>query len=199
MGRKKREYVEFHKQTLGEQIENPETYGVRTKTRPEKRRRNGADSDEEEELVPAALSNRILEVAREQQEQEEADNEQNDTGVAVSTREALASAMKGLGGAASDSDDEEIGGDDFSDPGSAGWEEEWEADLDGQDEAVLAAFMNPVAKNQSQKTLSDVILEKIREKQAAAGLPAAPRWVLIAILLFIFVFMQSMCTVGAAF
>ena len=176
MGRKKRQYVEHHKQSLGEQIENPETYGIRTKPRPEKRHRHsGAGSDEDEELVPAALSNRILEVAREQQEQEEEENKDNDAGVALSAREALAAAMKGLGGAASDSDDEEFGGDDFSDPGSAGWEEEWEADLEGQDEAALAAFMNPAAKNQTQKTLSDIILEKIREKQAAAGLSEVPR------------------------
>jgi hypothetical protein len=31
MGRKKRDYVERHKQSLGEVIENPETYGVRVR------------------------------------------------------------------------------------------------------------------------------------------------------------------------
>jgi hypothetical protein len=29
MGKKKRNYVEKHKQSLGDQLENPETYGVR--------------------------------------------------------------------------------------------------------------------------------------------------------------------------
>lgn len=29
MGKKKRDYVEKHKQSLGDQLENPETYGVR--------------------------------------------------------------------------------------------------------------------------------------------------------------------------
>ena len=29
MGKKRRSYVEHHKQSLGEQIEDPETYGVR--------------------------------------------------------------------------------------------------------------------------------------------------------------------------
>jgi essential nuclear protein 1 len=176
MGRKRRERVEHHKQSLGEQIENPETYGVRTQPRPEKKhRRSGAGSDEEEE-VPGALSNRILAVAREQQEEVAAEGEKETEGFAGGAREALAAAMQGLAGAASDSDDE-YQGDDFSDPGSAGWEEEYEAEVNGQDEAALEAFMNPTAKGQKQKTLTDVIMEKIREKQAAAGLSAVPRYV----------------------
>ena len=33
MGKKKRDYVEKHKQSLGDQLENPETYGVRVSQR----------------------------------------------------------------------------------------------------------------------------------------------------------------------
>jgi essential nuclear protein 1 len=184
MGRKRRERVEYHKQSLGEQIENPETYGVRTQPRPEKKHRHsGAGSEDEEEQVPGALSNRILEVAREQQEEVAAEGEQDNEGFAGGAREALAAAMQGLAGAASDSD-EEYQGDDFSDPGSAGWEEEYEAELNGQDEAALEAFMNPTAKGQKQKTLTDVIMEKIREKQAAAGLSAVPRYVFVDFVFF---------------
>lgn len=183
MGRKRRERVEHHKQSLGEVIENPETYGVRTKSRPEKRHRHsGAGSEDDEEQVPAALSNRILEVAREQQEEVAAEDEKDTTGIAGGAREALAAAMQGLAGAASDTDDDEYQGDDFSDPGSAGWEEEYEAELNGQDEAALEAFMNPSAKGQKQKTLTDVIMEKIREKQAAAGLSVVPRYVFYLII-----------------
>lgn len=179
MGRKKRTYVEHHKQTLGEQIENPETYGVRTKPRAAKRHRG--DSDDEEGAVPGELSHRILEVAREQQEEVAAEDSDDAGAVGGDAREALAAAMRGLAGGASDSDDDDagdgggLGGDDWSDPGDAGWEEEWEEEMNGQDEAALAAFMAPGARDARQKTLSDVILEKIREKQAAAGLSEVPR------------------------
>ena len=182
MAKKRRQYVEHHKQSLGDQMEDPETYGVRTKPRPEKRRKG--ESDDEEEHVPGVLSNRILEVAREQQEEVEAEDIDNeDVALGGSAREALAAAMQGLAGVASDSDDDDddagaggFGRDDFSDPGSAGWEEECEEAINGEDEAALAAFMNHSAKGQKQKTLSDVIMEKIREKQGQAGLSALPRY-----------------------
>jgi essential nuclear protein 1 len=178
MGRKKREYVEYHKQSLGEQIEDPETYGVRTKPRAPKRHRGTGESDEEEGAVPGELSHRILEVAREQQEEVEAEDDEDVGAVGGDAREALAAAMRGLAGAASDSDDEDAAGalgDDWSDPGDGAWEEEWEEEMNGQDEAALAAFMAPGARDARHKTLSDVILEKIREKQAAAGLSEVPR------------------------
>lgn len=168
--------VEHHKQSLGEQIENPETYGVRTQ--PKRHRKGRDDSDptataaaaivdvDEEELVdqavPGTLSNRILKVAREQQEEILADDAGEDADVDGHARDVLAAAMQGLAsGRRSDDDDNDV----YSDPGSGGeWEEEWEEEVDGHDEAALAAFMNPDA-SKTPKTLSDVIMEKIREKQ----------------------------------
>jgi len=41
------------------------------------------------------------------------------------------------------------------------WGEE-EVDISPEDEAAMAAFLNPMAK---QRTLADIILEKIQEKQ----------------------------------
>ena len=42
MGRKKRDYVEKHKQALGDVLENPETYGVRVSIAAARRRRRRA-------------------------------------------------------------------------------------------------------------------------------------------------------------
>ncbi len=41
------------------------------------------------------------------------------------------------------------------------WEEE-EVEISPEDEAAMAAFLNPMAR---QRTLADIILEKIQEKQ----------------------------------
>ena len=38
--------------------------------------------------------------------------------------------------------------------------------MSAEDEAALAAFLNPGAAGQQQRTLSDIILSKIRERQA---------------------------------
>ena len=39
------------------------------------------------------------------------------------------------------------------------------------DEEALAKFMAPDAATQQQRTLSDIIMERIREKQEAGGMP----------------------------
>jgi len=166
---KRRERIDRHKQSLGDQLENPETYGVRTKPRLEKRRKAGNDSEEDEEFVPAALSNRILEEARAQQEEVAIGGAH---GAQRSAREALTTAMQSIGAGATDSDDDREAGDEFSDPGSD-WGEEWESEINAEDEAALAAFMAPGAKDHRQKTLTDVIMEKIRAKQEESGV--APR------------------------
>ena len=46
-------------------------------------------------------------------------------------------------------------------------DEAWvEEHVSAEDEAALAAFLNPGAAGQQQRTLSDIILSKIRERQA---------------------------------
>ena len=183
MGKKKRERVEKHKQSLGDQIENPESYGVRTKPRPQKRRRSqNVESDDEgdDAFVPGNRSGKILDVAREQQREIDADvKDGTNTGARLhqGAHKALTSAMQQLGktsiGEVSDSDTD--GGADVdadgwaSDPGSGFVEGEWEEEIRDEDEAALVAFMAPNADEYRQKTLSDVIMERIREKQEEAA------------------------------
>lgn len=50
-----------------------------------------------------------------------------------------------------------------------------EIEVSPEDEAALAAFMAPGADSYHQKTLADMVLEKIRERQAAAGVAELPR------------------------
>lgn len=144
MGKKKRNYVEKHKQSLGEQLENPESYGVRvgassvnmvawrrrrqrcgaatfspsafhpcpqTQPRPNKRRK-GDEEDEDlaaEELVPAAMSRRILREAREQQEELDAEAAPAVAAIKLGAGQGLvAAAAKGLQD--SDSEDDLSGG-----------------------------------------------------------------------------------------
>ena len=40
----------------------------------------------------------------------------------------------------------------------------------------MAAFLAPDAGDFKQKSLADIIMAKIREKQEAQGLAAVPRW-----------------------
>jgi hypothetical protein len=62
-----------------------------------------------------------------------------------------------------------------ADPGSY-WEEE-EYEISPEDEAALAAFMAPNAANYKQRTLADLIMDKIKEKEAQGGFDAPARCV----------------------
>lgn len=63
-----------HKQDLGEQIEDPASYGVRTKPRAEKKRARAPDEDDDAgALLSAKDSGRILREARLQQEELDAE------------------------------------------------------------------------------------------------------------------------------
>lgn len=153
---------------------------MQTKARPEKKRKSrGEEEEEDEEFVPTALSNKILKEARAQQDEENT----HDTHEQANTRDALKAAMKNLGASAAgkddldDTSDEEDDlhdvdafQDDFSDPGSDFDEEEWADQITAAEEAALAAFMAPKSKDHKQKTLADVIMDKIREKQGEAGM-----------------------------
>lgn len=74
-----------------------------------------------------------------------------------------------------DCDSDSDGG--FSDDlGGSGWdyEEAEEIEVGAEEEAALAAFMAPGAADHRQRTLSDIILQKIREKQQEQGLTEIP-------------------------
>ena len=80
-------------------------------------------------------------------------------------RDSLSGAVQSLKGEIHDSEDE----DGWSEPGSDFDPEEWEAEIDEEDEAILARFMSSSGKNHKQKTLADIIMEKIQEKKKAKG------------------------------
>ena len=66
---------------------------------------------------------------------------------------------------------------DFDDlGGSEPWEDQ-EVEISPEDEAALAAFMNPTAGVFKQRTLADIILDKIKEKQEAQAGIGEDRWV----------------------
>lgn len=66
---KKRQAKESHKQALADQIEDPESHGIRTIPH-KKARRKGGDEAEPDGVAPEQ-SAKILEMAREQQHDEE--------------------------------------------------------------------------------------------------------------------------------
>lgn len=73
----------------------------------------------------------------------------------------------------SDSDEsDDLGG--YSD-GEDRWIEE---EVGAEDEAALAKFMAPEAGHQQQRTLSDIIMARIKEKQESGAVPPLPECVL---------------------
>ena len=72
---------------------------------------------------------------------------------------------RGGGGGGGDWSDGEGGG--LEDGGFDGLEAEWAEEVDAEDEAVLAAFRRE--GEGGTRTLADMILEKIREKEAGDG------------------------------
>ncbi|KAG2432729.1 hypothetical protein HYH02_012863 [Chlamydomonas schloesseri] len=201
---KKRIRKPKHRQSLHEQIEDPETYGVRTRPRTEKKRRR-AEEDDGEELLDVKLSGRILKAAREQQQELDAeelfdldhegdDDDDDDDGQGggggkkrIDAQAALRAAMQRLGekggkggapgpagGRDDDSDDDE---DSEGGGGLEGdYELEEEVEVDADDERALAAFMAPeaAAGGYRQTSLADLIMARLRERQAEQGLAALP-------------------------
>lgn len=123
-----------------------------TKSRPPKSRK----LQEPEQYVNSSLSNKILQEARKQQIEIEKERDE-ETGIAAA-REAFSLINAGI-----DSDeDEEDDEDGFSD--SYSHYEEFEA-VPEEEERILAMFM--AEKAGPQRTLADLIVEKIREKDSA--------------------------------
>ena len=53
--------------------------------------------------------------------------------------------------------------------------EAWiEQEVSAEDEAALAAFSAPDQERRQSRSLSDIILDKIRAKQAGEGMPPLP-------------------------
>ncbi|KAF8062016.1 hypothetical protein HT031_004276 [Scenedesmus sp. PABB004] len=175
MGKRRQQRPERHKQDLGEQIEDPNSYGVRTKPRAEKRRRRTED-EEDAEAVPQDVSARILREARAQQEEldaEELDAQHGGPGaVAQIPAGAIAAALQRLD-ADSDSEAGDDGGDGLTEAGSVWGGDDDDDDVAPEDEAALAAFMSPAALDGSgaaaQRTLADAILARLAHPQPGGG------------------------------
>ncbi len=82
-------------------------------------------------------------------------------------RHILSQAQAGThGGAVRDSDsDSDAGVSEYNDADQA-WVEEH---VSAEDEAALQQFLNPAAVGAQPRTLSDIILAKIQDRQAAGG------------------------------
>ncbi|GFR48122.1 hypothetical protein Agub_g9949 [Astrephomene gubernaculifera] len=209
-----------HRKSLHEQIEDPQSYGVRTRPRAEKKRRRA--EEEEEELLDVKMSGRILKAAREQQQEldaeelfdldhdDEDDEDEQEQGAGskqqkkrVDPQAAMRAAMARLGGGkasgaaatAADSSDDEADSDSGSDglparpvTGPRGGRlpatnddadlydngEDADVEVDPEDERALAAFMAPGAAAYQQTSLADLIVARLRERQAEQGLRRLP-------------------------
>ena len=127
------------------------------------------------QMLPPKLTGKIMKEAQLQQREVSNDEEMRD---GSRVRETLAGALRNLKGHVSASDDED---ENWSEPESDFNPEDWEAEIDAEDEAVLSAFMTNHDGNQKQKTLADIIMEKIKEKeQNGTVLPDEMRYVAVA-------------------
>lgn len=133
---------------------------MQTKPRSKKNRQD--DSDDEEEVLPPELTGKIMREAHLQQEEMRKDDDDSKKAI---YKDSLAGAIENLKGDAVDSDDEEP----WSEPESDYNPDDWEEEMDAEDEAVLAAFMSKDGSSQKQKTLADIIMEKIKEKESGGG------------------------------
>ncbi|KAK9850619.1 hypothetical protein WJX84_000393 [Apatococcus fuscideae] len=165
-----------HIQNLGEQLEDPAQNGVRTEARPSsKRRRWMADQvpgEDTEQGLDAATSNRIMEAAKAQQEEMEAEDAAAQSLPGLPT--GPGKGQKLLQQLAEDSDDDDDGTDAFSDAGSlGGWDKE-EEEISPEDQRALAAFMAPEGQLGQQRTLADLILDKIKASKPDGAASAVP-------------------------
>lgn len=154
-----------HRHGLAEDITNPWKNGVRVKPRGSKRKAH-QEEGEEEDGITDNLSKKILREAQAQQAEVEAEAVGEaaalvGAAIDVSGRSVVAAAKKKM-----DSDDDSDFDDDYSDSGSQ-WDME-EVEVTEEDEKALAAFMRP--SSSTQRTLADIIMEKIRAKQEEGGM-----------------------------
>ncbi|TKW23857.1 hypothetical protein SEVIR_3G014600v4 [Setaria viridis] len=145
-----------------------------------KRRRSGAAKQhqaDEEASIPSSLSAKILREARKQQ-QEEMLADSSDEGPSASAAAANAQAAAGpstsssfLVPAADDDEDDDV--DEFDGFDALSEYDGGEVEINEEDERALAAFMSK--DKAAELTLGDIILQKIREKDAEVLTEGRPR------------------------
>lgn len=132
-----------------------------------KRRRSGAGKRhqaEEEASVPSSISAKILREALKQQQEEGLAEP------AAATSPAGASSSFAVPVEAGDDDDEDV--DEFNGFDAQSEYDGGVAEIDEEDEKALAAFMSK--DTSSKRTLGDIILQKIREKDATVSAEGRP-------------------------
>ncbi|GJN09018.1 hypothetical protein PR202_ga26985 [Eleusine coracana subsp. coracana] len=128
-----------------------------------KRRRSGAGKQhqaDEEASIPSSLSAKILREARKQQQEEEMLADSGDK--APSGAAAGPSASSSFTVPAADDEEEDV--DEFEGFDTLSEYDGGEVEINEEDEKALAAFMSK--DKFAQRTLGDIILQKIREKDA---------------------------------
>lgn len=155
---------EKHGTTLGQEMDEDFMSERNTKRRSEKVR----NRQQAEDYVDPSTSGRILRAAR--QQQQEIENERDEeTGVAAARRtfSAAADLATPMAGGDSDSEEEDRG---FSDTESQ-YEEMIEEEVTEEDERIMARFL--AQEDVPQRTLADMIMAKIKEKETEAGIAPA--------------------------
>lgn len=123
--------------------------------------RNNDANEEDEMLLDTKTSQRILSLSREQKLEVETEQQQKQSQKKLSRRKKDDSDDDDDGNA---SDPEEWdGGDDVVNDAQSGYVEVADGALTAEDEALINSMMQPSAE---RRTLADMILEKIEQKQA---------------------------------
>ncbi|GMH36021.1 hypothetical protein BSKO_03889 [Bryopsis sp. KO-2023] len=163
---------EKHKRSLGAVLVDPATNGVRTQPR-RKRIKMDEDSDNEMGVGPVTqeLSNAILREARAQRDEVEEEEKGNERGGGPSAlvSGALKAALETLENEEDEEEEEEeedhddgLVENDFDETKSFAAMEDGVTE---EDEKIMNAFLRPDQGSQ-QKTLADVIMAKLAEKQS---------------------------------
>ncbi|XP_025826217.1 bystin isoform X1 [Panicum hallii] len=141
-----------------------------------KRRRSGASKQhqaDEEASIPSSLSAKILREARKQQ-QEEMLADSGDEGPPAAAAGAAAGPSTSSSfpvPAADDEEDDDV--DEFDGFDALSEYDGGEVEINEEDEKALAAFMSK--DKAAERTLGDIILQKIREKDAEVSAEGRPR------------------------
>ncbi|KAG2575741.1 bystin-like isoform X2 [Panicum virgatum] len=142
-----------------------------------KRRRSGAAKQhqaDEEASIPSSLSAKILREARKQQ-QEEMIADSGDEGAPAAAASGAAAGPSASSSfpvpAADDEEDDDV--DEFDGFDALSEYDGGDVEINEEDEKALAAFMSK--DKAAERTLGDIILQKIREKDAEVSAEGRPR------------------------
>ncbi|KAL6649319.1 hypothetical protein ACP70R_013543 [Stipagrostis hirtigluma subsp. patula] len=142
-----------------------------------KRRRSGAAKQhqaDEEASIPSSLSAKILREARKQQQEEMLADAGDEVPSATAAEAAAARPSTSSSFAAPAGDEEEDEDvDEFDGFDTLTEYDGGEVEIDEEDEKALAAFMS--TDKAAERTLGDIILQKIREKDAEVSTDGRPR------------------------